>query len=239
MDAKTSDYIYKHHIARLEDIYTHRRFEINTPIRELSMSPTAQLYGIHGLKSSMMGGVKHRRKREQQWVGNFQKYQTLRENELPPRPSPSSASASDPTAGLGGNGIATGMDEAGVSDVHGLAGSLTGSLPNLHHPTFPLHHRAMDADDLVEDGHTMLHHVRRVQVDDSSPRCDLIAFGLYRLNPSQQQIYQQFVHMISRFDTEDMRRIAEDAVGEAYSDNVLSEYGGIDGAVSNAPAFAS
>lgn len=91
----------------------------------------------------------------------------------------------------------------------------------------------------VEDTSEDTFNVRRVAADDTAPRCDLIAFGLYRLSPAQQRTYQAFVDMLSQFDTEDMRRIAEDAVGEAFSDHVLAEYSGIDAPVINAPVFAS
>lgn len=77
LDAKTSDYIYKHHIARLEDIYAHRRFEIKNPAKMLTQSPGAQLFGINGLKSSLQGTPGSRQRRERQWVGNHQKYRTL------------------------------------------------------------------------------------------------------------------------------------------------------------------
>ena len=91
----------------------------------------------------------------------------------------------------------------------------------------------------LEDTSEETFNVRRVAVDDTAPRCDLIAFGLYRLSPAQQRTYQAFVDMLTQFDTEDMRRIAEDAVGEAFSDHVLAEYSGIDAPVHNAPVFAS
>lgn len=222
LDAKTSDYIYKHHIARLEDIYTHRRFEIKNPVRVLTMSPTAQLYGIHGLKSSM--NVTSKKKREQTWVGNFQKYQALKEGDIPPRRMTASSSA--PALGTTA-GVATHVEEG---DIHIQHGSLSGGAASLT----GLHHDSIEDDDAAS---SQLSAVRRVTCEDTAPRCDLVAFGLYRLSPAQLDIYQRFVQMLTHFDTEDMRKIAEDAVGEAYTDHVLQEYSGIDSTIANTPAF--
>jgi hypothetical protein len=52
LDAKTSDYIYKHHITRLEDIYTHTRTEQTVDPQLLYMSPSSQLYGVNGKQDS-------------------------------------------------------------------------------------------------------------------------------------------------------------------------------------------
>ena len=48
LDAKGSDYIFKQHITRLEDIYVNRTMEIGPPISQINMSPVSQLYGTSG-----------------------------------------------------------------------------------------------------------------------------------------------------------------------------------------------
>ena len=48
LDAKASDYIYKHHITRLEDIYVNHKTEYKNPPQLLFMSPVSQLYGVNG-----------------------------------------------------------------------------------------------------------------------------------------------------------------------------------------------
>ncbi len=48
LDAKGSDFIFKQHISRLEDIYVNRRPEPEVPASLLHMSPVSQLYGVRG-----------------------------------------------------------------------------------------------------------------------------------------------------------------------------------------------
>jgi hypothetical protein len=48
LDAKGSEYIYKHHITRLQDIYSHPKHEYPEAPGLLYMSPVSQLYGVHG-----------------------------------------------------------------------------------------------------------------------------------------------------------------------------------------------
>jgi hypothetical protein len=48
LDPKSSEYIYKHHITRLQDIYTTQRQDYSQPPGLLFMSPVSQLYGVNG-----------------------------------------------------------------------------------------------------------------------------------------------------------------------------------------------
>ena len=48
LDAKGSEYIYKHHITRLEDIYTNHKTVYPQSPGLLYMSPVSQLYGFNG-----------------------------------------------------------------------------------------------------------------------------------------------------------------------------------------------
>jgi hypothetical protein len=48
LDAKSSEYIYKHHITRLEDIYSNRKTVYPPSPGLLYMSPVSQLYGFNG-----------------------------------------------------------------------------------------------------------------------------------------------------------------------------------------------
>ena len=52
LDAKGSDYTYKHHITRLEEIYTSRKLDptinVEAPLGTINISPVTQLYGIKG-----------------------------------------------------------------------------------------------------------------------------------------------------------------------------------------------
>jgi hypothetical protein len=55
LDAKGSDYIFKQHVTRLEDIYVHHKTlppESHNSL--LNMSPVSQLYGVNGTGGSNM-----------------------------------------------------------------------------------------------------------------------------------------------------------------------------------------
>jgi len=48
LDAKNSDYMYKLHVTRLEDIYMNHKLEYPSPPAMLFRSPVSQLYGVNG-----------------------------------------------------------------------------------------------------------------------------------------------------------------------------------------------
>ena len=51
LDAKHSEFVYKHHITRLENIYAHTEPHLTLPPEtRIAMSPVAQLYGVNGTK---------------------------------------------------------------------------------------------------------------------------------------------------------------------------------------------
>lgn len=45
--------------------------------------------------------------------------------------------------------------------------------------------------------------LRRVPAEDDTPSADLLAFGLYRLSPQQQEVYDNFVQLLRDFNHED------------------------------------
>jgi hypothetical protein len=48
LNPRSSDFLYKHHVSNLEDIYNNRKLDITPPGRPVVMSPASQLYGAHG-----------------------------------------------------------------------------------------------------------------------------------------------------------------------------------------------
>jgi hypothetical protein len=100
LDAKESDYIYKHHVSRLENVYAHHHFQVKSPPKMHTMSPVSQLYGIKGLRSTLPGHARREKNREKRWVDNFQKYKGLEEGDpfssRPPRPHSASSHRSLP-----------------------------------------------------------------------------------------------------------------------------------------------
>lgn len=198
LDPKSSDYIYKHHLSHLEEIYQNRRFEVKEPPRKLIMSPASQLYGVNGkqkvrktpvLSNVFFVGIKSNRplqkqvekSRESKWVDNFQKFkylddrltndikQHLKEQTQARNPSPGPLSRKK----IGDTKISQdkASEEEGEEDLEGEFGN---------------------------SGQSGFHFSRKATNEELSDT-DLIMFGMYRLNPQQEEIYRQFVEMVSGF----------------------------------------
>ena len=70
LDAMVSDYVYKHHVTRLEGIYNSEEgtsIENETPIGPANTTPMSQLYGYGGLMRSGGKEELHNKKREGKW----------------------------------------------------------------------------------------------------------------------------------------------------------------------------
>ncbi len=79
LDPEGSDICYKNHLARLQSIYAHHKFDVDGPPSQVNMSPMTLMYGRQGLLTSE-GGPKKEKKiqaREAGWVENHQKYSAL------------------------------------------------------------------------------------------------------------------------------------------------------------------
>jgi len=94
LDAKNSDYMYKLHVTRLEDIYMNHKLEFPSPPAMLFRSPVSQLYGVNGnlyiwsecshalfifihCLGLLVESDKKLKKKEGKWVNNFQKFSAL------------------------------------------------------------------------------------------------------------------------------------------------------------------
>lgn len=172
LDAKESDYIYKHHISRLEGVYAHHHFQVKSPNKMHKMSPVSQLYGIKGIKSTLPGQVRREKNREKRWVGNFQKYKGLEEGDpfssRPPRPHSASSQRSQSSR----------------------------------------YDRDLDSEagyNLEKDEHENDHldSLRLITHDDITSS-DMLMLNLYRLNPQQKVVFDEFVDMLKSFDVHDM-----------------------------------
>ena len=62
-----------------------------------------------------------------------------------------------------------------------------------------------ELEDEETDAEELPHFCRKATNPELSPT-DLIMFGMYRLTPEQDRIYQQFVNMLSEFNRFDMVR---------------------------------
>eukprot|EP00598_Pedospumella_elongata_P009198 CAMPEP_0184999548 /NCGR_PEP_ID=MMETSP1098-20130426/65824_1 /TAXON_ID=89044 /ORGANISM="Spumella elongata, Strain CCAP 955/1" /LENGTH=298 /DNA_ID=CAMNT_0027526561 /DNA_START=49 /DNA_END=945 /DNA_ORIENTATION=- len=197
LDAKSSEYIYKHHITRLEDIYTnHKTHNQNVP-GLLYMSPVSQLYGMNGL--NVDDNPEKQRKKEQKWVSNFQKHAFLSE---------------------GGD-----REHEGEKNKTNKSGSYSpGRLRNSHSAGSSRHDkRKMDTESDSADNRN----TRSKCFDPHVSKEDLLMMGLYRLNDEQEDIYRRFVDMVSTFDEFDRANILNDARKDAHNEEELLEgYGG-------------
>lgn len=73
LDANGSDIIYKHHMAKLEEIYlrTPHQDTPETLLHKRCVSPVTQLYGINGLVSADPGLMPKVKEREHGWTSNM------------------------------------------------------------------------------------------------------------------------------------------------------------------------
>lgn len=73
LDANGSDIIYKHHVAKLEEIYlrTARQEKPESRFHKRCVSPVTQLYGINGIVSTDPVYARKTRDREDGWTSNM------------------------------------------------------------------------------------------------------------------------------------------------------------------------
>jgi hypothetical protein len=63
-------------------------------------------------------------------------------------------------------------------------------------------------------------------LDDSLPAAEVAARGLYRLDPYEEELYNRFVEILTKFDEHDMDRLLEDVRLDVRECTLLNEYGG-------------
>lgn len=180
LDAKNSDYIYKHHLTRLEDIYVRHKFQVSDPPKIYVLSPLTQLYGVDGLESNLPGKRLKQKARESKWVDNFTKYSALSD-------SFNIANVKRPNST---NGL---QDSQNFSKIH------------QNHDEIGFEEDSIVQDMLPNDTTKpkVLSSSRRARQEKLSHQ-ELIMLGLYKFNPQQEEIYNKFIEMLSEFDAYDM-----------------------------------
>eukprot|EP01035_Chromulina_nebulosa_P032691 gene32691-43690_t len=149
LDPIGSDKMFKHHIARLQDIYINRKFTIAKPFQVVTVSPMTHLYGPRGNRSRSSSPIGH---------------------------SNSRFNLKDSSSGE--NRTSAEFSQQSQSQ-----------------PQQSLQQTQQQLYDLNQ---------RNKCVDPSVSQEQLLMLGMYRLTPEQEAVYQQFVSLLSSFETIDM-----------------------------------
>jgi len=199
LDPVGSDKLFKHHIARLQDIYINRKFDVGKPPHVASLSPVTHLYGPRGLQSNIDSHLlqKKHEQRETGWVNNFHLSHIDERNnqsKSPKRPSSAFSAGKSSVNALGTRS----RSSSPVSGGRDSTGSLSQRSDNQQQPTQPPLHQPAFYD----------RNQRYRCLDESISNENLLLLGMYRFSEEQQQIYDNFVSMLSSFETIDVVSIS-------------------------------
>lgn len=221
LDPKNSDYIYKHHVTHLEDIYQNHKFIVKEPPTVLVMSPVSQLYGVNGLKSNLPEQKEKEKSKEAKWVSNFQKYNVLDEVHDNEKKADRKYFPNGP--------IVKSSSQPALNSSRPMASSNTAPASNVTSMSPSRNKKRLDSNrsNQEEDGSGAIPvHQTRCAKTDMTP-LDLIMFGMYKLNPRQEEIYNKFVEMLTEFSDFDKESIIDDALHDSIARDVtMDDYGG-------------
>jgi hypothetical protein len=153
-----------------------------------------------GLLIDEAGLEEKHKKKEQHWVGNFQKYSSLTDQEKA-KLRDSSEGASYQANNVGNNSGNSKSPLRGSIGGGGLLGAPAGASRGQRPSTAPIGEKKRKN----AENHNSQPEIRQRSKcsDPSIPMEDLIMMGLYRLDDEQEQIYRAFVDMVSCFDEYD------------------------------------
>jgi hypothetical protein len=240
VDALSSDYMFKHHITRLEKVYTTKdgkpRIDMGPPQMIANVSPQTLLFGRGGINPELSDG--QLRRRERGWdpytavhhpppsYGRVSGISEPRKPPPPPRPQSRSRSRSrSPTAQLrardssnrnGGSGSDSGAATATATN-RSSNGKERGKRSKRRANTGGTHHHNSSY------GNSMC-------LDTDLTREECILMGMYRLETEEDFFaYNNFVAMLRRHDAVDKLKIMQDAYSDAQASSLLTEFGGLVG----------
>eukprot|EP01034_Spumella_vulgaris_P036017 gene36017-44422_t len=184
------------------------------------MSPVSQLYGVSGLHTTKPGWENRLKDKEGRWIDNHQKYNVLTDGSKPTRRE------LDPS-----------VKNVTINSQRNDNNSHSSSHNNSHQPSYTIDRNTRPisatrvADDQPEGSHENTNNDDNITVsrrcfDSTVDRNKLIMLGMYHLDPEQEQIYNNFVSMLSKFDSFDMKQISRDAIHDAESNDLLAAFGG-------------
>jgi len=238
LDALSSDYTYKHHITRLEDLYMNHKLDptMNQPpvLGTPNISPMTLLYGTNGIKrwEKLPEYEELKEAREKGWNPYtivkrrpvvYERKSAIHEKRVPPEPpSPQtrgrSASAS-PNRGRERPSSASSPSSSSFSQ------TATTTVTFADEVNTKEQHQYQQQQGAAAN-------VRKEEADSRS-RCDneeltdedLVMLGMYRLDARQAQIYKQFVQMLVHFDPHDQECVLQDAAKDAMAMSLLARLG--------------
>ena len=162
-----------------------------------------------------------RKKKEQKWVGNFQEHAYLSGEEIENNEKNTSNATNtnialkSPNRFAGGTTMASSAGGVGTSSAyaHTLSSFANQRMPSPSHPPPPgmrygaeRKYKEYNINDGMNNGNnenSFLPTGSSKCSDDNICIEDLVMMGLYRLDERQEQIYRNFVEMISGFDEYD------------------------------------
>jgi len=213
VDAVGSDYTYKHHITRLEKVYTahkvHPKIDLGPPLGPANISPQTQLFGRGGLAPQLTKEQIIRR--EKGWdkyhghidalpksYGRVSDIQDKRAPQISPRTHSKSRSPSSKSQHRSNS---AGPQEAPKAVAKKRKG------------------KRLKKTKQTRD-HSMC-------LDPNLTREQLVIMGLYRFETKDEYAtYNKFVQMLTRFDSVDKLKIIQDAYSDSQQASNLSAFSG-------------
>jgi hypothetical protein len=216
LDPKGSDHIYKHHVTRLKEIYTNHKLDTSiggsAPPQAMFTTPVTMLYGNNGLMTKNIESTHPIR--ESKWNNRIILNENLshtddpekKENDRPMsanRDRPMSANRDRPVSANRDRPMSANRDRPMSANRDRFTNTTKDiSSNNRIRNNFRKGKSKSNLEKELQDERN-----RRFRcVNDDVATEDLIMVGLYRFNPQQLEIFNQFTAMLSSFDEYDMVR---------------------------------
>ena len=219
VDAVGSDYTYKHHITRLQKVYTSHTInpaiDLGPPQGPANISPQTQLFGRGGIAPALTPGQLN--KREQKWnryhthiesiPKSYGRVSGLQEKRVPPPPPRGRSRSRSPAA-------AAAAAAGGETNTHGGTDKKRRGRKGIKNRNKSHSQQQQTLD------HSMC-------LDPGLTREQLIIMGLYRFDSEEEyECYANFVQLLARFDAVDKLKIIQDAYSDSKKASNLSAFSG-------------
>ena len=217
VDAVGSDYGFKHHITRLEKVYTSvdkPRIDMGPPQAIANISPQTQLYGRGGIAPVL--SEKALKKRESDWDPymkvdapplGYGKVSAIQEKRVPPEPPRQQIRSRSP--------IGRKLGHRPASSGYGQH-------------TRHLNHRKKRGERGRKSKKEMSEISSNLECRDPHMHMEeVIMRGMYRFETQNEILaYENFVAMLRRFDAVDKIKIIQSAYSEAEEASFMAYFGG-------------
>jgi hypothetical protein len=209
LDARYSDHMFKHHIARLRAIYKHHvspemNVEGHTGMEDrakLHMPAVTKLFGVDGIQAQVSD-----------------EKATLRELGW-------SDDVGVPTVRSAVSNKIRLMMQKGKASLARTNGPPSSGLDDGHVPTkSSADFEAMQAANTFRPRRTLRKRCSDPEITDE----DVILLGKYRLSSKDHHVYSEFVHMLRRLDHYDVNSVIEDVWADLKESNRRVGYSGLE-----------